>query len=64
VAWVLPSAHVFEGMRAVLLEGTFPWGHFWAAASLDLVYLGIGVATFRLAIKYARVHGKLLQMGE
>ena len=64
VAWVLPSAHVFEGMRAVLLQGVFPWNHFWAAASLDLVYLGIGAATFRLAIDYARVHGKLLQMGE
>jgi ABC-2 type transport system permease protein len=64
VAWVLPSAHVFEGMRAVLLEGTFPWVHFWAAAGLDIVYLGAGVATFRFAINYARVHGKLLQMGE
>ena len=64
VAWVLPSAHVFEGMRAVLLEGVFPWSHFWAAASLDLVYLGIGAATFQRAINYARVHGKLLQMGE
>ena len=64
VAWVLPSAHVFEGMRAVLLEGNFPWSHFWAAASLDLFYLCLGVATFRLAINYARVHGKLLQMGE
>jgi ABC-2 type transport system permease protein len=64
VAWVLPSAHVFESMRAVLLEGRFPWGHLWAAVSLDLVYLGIGVATFRFAIKYARVHGRLLQMGE
>ena len=64
VAWVLPSAHVFEGMREVLLEGTFPWRHFWAAASLDLIYLGIGIAIFRLAIQYARVHGKLLQMGE
>jgi ABC-2 type transport system permease protein len=64
VAWVLPSAHVFEGMRSVLLEGAFPWSHFWAAAALDVVYLAIGVATFRLAINYARVRGKLLQMGE
>jgi ABC-2 type transport system permease protein len=64
VAWVLPSAHVFEGMRSVLLEGAFPWNHFWAAAGLDLVYLAIGIGTFRLAIDYARVHGKLLQMGE
>jgi ABC-2 type transport system permease protein len=64
VAWALPSAHVFEGMRAVLLEGAFPWAHFRTAALLDLVYLAIGIATFHLAIRYARVHGKLLQMGE
>jgi ABC-2 type transport system permease protein len=64
VAWTLPSAHVFEGMRSVLLARTFPWGHFWAAAGLDLVYLGIGGGIFRLAVRYAREHGKLLQMGE
>jgi ABC-2 type transport system permease protein len=64
VAWALPSAHVFEGMRGVLLEGTFAWNHFWAALVLDGVYLVLGVAMFRLAINHARVHGRLLQMGE
>ena len=64
VAWALPSAHVFEGMRGVLLEGTFAWSHFWAALMLDGVYLALGVAIFRLAINHARVHGRLLQMGE
>ena len=64
VAWMLPSAHAFEGMRAVLLQGTFPWHHFWAALLLDVGYLIVGAATFRYAINYARVHGKLLQMGE
>ena len=48
----------------MLLEGAFPWNHLWAAAALDLIYLAIGAATFQLAIGYARVHGKLLQMGE
>ncbi len=64
VAWALPSAHVFEGMRSVLLQGEFPWQHFWAAAALDIFYLTIGAATFALAINHARVRGKLLQMGE
>ena len=64
VAWALPSAHVFEGMRGVLLEGTFAWSHFWSALMLDGVYLCLGVAIFRLAISHARVHGRLLQMGE
>jgi ABC-2 type transport system permease protein len=64
VAWALPSAHVFEGMRGVLLQGDFSWSHFRSAALLDMVFLGIGIATFQLAVQYARVHGKLLQMGE
>jgi ABC-2 type transport system permease protein len=64
VAWSLPSAHVFEGMRAVLLTGTFEWHHFWAAAGLDVVFLAIGIFVFALAIGYARKHGRLLQMGE
>jgi ABC-2 type transport system permease protein len=64
VAWALPSAHVFEGMRGVLLQGDFSWSHFRAAALLDVVFLGIGIVTFQFAVKYARVHGKLLQMGE
>ena len=64
VARVLPSAHVFEGMRGVLLEGTFAWSHFWSALLLDGVYLCLGAFVFRLAVKHARVHGRLLQMGE
>jgi ABC-2 type transport system permease protein len=64
VAWALPSAHVFEGMRGVLLEGNFAWTHFWSALLLDGVYLCLGAFMFRLAVGHARVHGRLLQMGE
>ena len=58
------GARVRGHARACCCRATFPWNHFWAAALLDIVYLGIGVGTFQLAIDYARVHGKLLQMGE
>ena len=34
IAWGLPSAHVFEGMRALLQDGAFRWDHFRAAAAL------------------------------
>jgi ABC-2 type transport system permease protein len=64
VAWALPSAHVFEGMRGVLLEGNFAWTHFWSALLLVGVYLCLGAFMFRLAVGHARVHGRLLQMGE
>jgi ABC-2 type transport system permease protein len=64
IAYALPSAHVFEGMRAVLLDRTFPWRHFWQAAALNVVCLALGAALFALAVRHAREHGALLQMGE
>ncbi|MFO1200738.1 MAG: ABC transporter permease [Burkholderiaceae bacterium] len=64
VASALPSAHVFEGMRALLLEHAFRWDHFAWAAALDVVYFAIGVMLFRSAIAYARERNLLLQMGE
>lgn len=64
VAWALPSAHVFEGMRSVLLHGQFRWDHFEAAALLDLLYLALGALIFALSVRDARRKGTLLQMGE
>jgi len=64
IALAMPPAHVFEGMRALLLHGVLPWHSFWWALGLDAVYLAIGVLLFRAAIHHARDHGTLLQTGE
>jgi ABC-2 type transport system permease protein len=64
VAWALPSAHVFEGMRAVMFDQVFRRDHFLAAAALDVVYLLLGTAIFLDAFRRARHRGALLQMGE
>ena len=64
VANAIPSAHVFEGMRALLLQGVFRWDYFGWAIGLNVIYLAIGVLVFRVAILHAREHGTLLQMGE
>lgn len=64
IAYALPAAYVFEGMRAVLLDGTFRWDYLWNAVVLNIVYLALGVLVFRSAIDHARNHGMLLQMGE
>jgi ABC-2 type transport system permease protein len=64
IAYALPSAHVFEGMRSVLLDGTFSRQHFWTAVALNVVYLALGAALFAQAVRHAREHGALLQMGE
>ncbi|HET7595284.1 MAG TPA: ABC transporter permease [Stellaceae bacterium] len=63
-AWALPSAHVFEGMRAVMFQGVFRVDHFFAALALDLVYTAFGVVVFLFAFRQARRRGALLQMGE
>lgn len=64
VAWLLPSGHVFEGMRAVLLDGMFRADLMVGAVVLNLVYLGLGMGLFLYAFKVARRRGLLLQVGE
>ena len=64
IAAAIPSAHVFEGMRGVLLRQTFLWNELWAALALDAVYLAAGAGVFAWAMRDARERGTLLQMGE
>ena len=64
VAWALPSAHIFEGMRALMFQHVFRFDHFLAAVALDLVYILLGALAFLLAFRNARRRGALLQVGE
>ncbi|MCP5366272.1 MAG: ABC transporter permease [Hyphomicrobiales bacterium] len=64
LAWCLPSAYVFEGMRAVLFDGTFRLDLFAGAVGLNLVYLGGATALFLYMFRVAREKGLLLQQGE
>ena len=64
IAAVLPSAHVFEGMRAVMIEGTFRTDLFLWAVGLNLVYIAAGAALFLYAFEIARRRGLILQSGE
>jgi ABC-2 type transport system permease protein len=64
IAWALPSAHVFEGMRAVLIDGVFRADLLVAAVALNVLYMAAGTAIFLGIVRYARVHGQLLQIGE
>jgi ABC-2 type transport system permease protein len=63
-AFFLPSAHVFEGMRAVMFDHVFRLDHFLIAAVLDAVYIVLGGVIFLHAFRQARRRGALLQMGE
>lgn len=64
IAWALPSSHVFEGMRAVLIEERVMMGHLLAAIGLNILYLAIGAGLFLYAFKAARRRGTLLHIGE
>jgi ABC-2 type transport system permease protein len=64
IAVAIPSSYVFEGMRAVLVEGEVRVDLLAKAAALDVAYLALGALLFAAAVRHARRHGKLLQMGE
>ena len=64
VAHGVPTSYVFEGMRAVLLDHTFRADLFVRALAINAVYMAAGIVCYLLAIRYARRHGMLLQMGE
>lgn len=64
VAWALPPAHVFEGMRSVLINGNFDVNFWLNAFGLNIFYLTISSATFLYNFRSARRDGKLLQIGE
>jgi ABC-2 type transport system permease protein len=64
LAHAVPTSYVFEGMRGVLLDKVFRQDLFVQALAINAVYMAIGIALYLLAIRYAREHGMLLQMGE
>ena len=64
VALALPSAHVFEGLRAGLDQGAIAWGHLAWASALNLIWLLAAVLVFARQFHAARVRGALLTIGE
>jgi len=64
VAAILPSSHVFEGMRSVLFDHVFRVDLLLHAVLLNVVYLTAGFVSFLAFFKVARVRGQLLHVGE
>jgi ABC-2 type transport system permease protein len=64
IALMIPAAHVFEGMRAALLEERIAWGHLAAAIALNIAWLGAMAWLFLRQFQAARVRGALLNIGE
>nr|WP_198372665.1 ABC transporter permease [Roseomonas rosulenta] len=64
VALAIPAAHVFEGMRAALVDGRIAWDHLAWAVALDGVWLAGAAWVFLWQFHQARVRGALLNIGE
>jgi ABC-2 type transport system permease protein len=64
VALILPSAHVFEGMRAIVLNGVVRWDHLIAAFALNAVWLAAASVLFARQFRQARLRGALISIGE
>ena len=64
IALALPSAHVFEGMRAVLFTGVVRWDHLVAAFALNAIWLAAASLLFARQFRQARLRGALMSIGE
>lgn len=53
IAYALPPAYVFEGMRAAILNETFDTRLLAVGAALTLVYIGLAAAWFMAVFRYA-----------
>ncbi len=47
ISWCLPTTYIFEGMRIILKEGTFPAGYFWTSLGLNILFLGGAIWLFQ-----------------
>ena len=64
VAWSLPSAYVFEGMRSVLFEHRFRADLLAQGLAVNLVYGALATLFFLHICQVARRCGLLVQQGE
>ena len=64
VALALPSAHVFEGMRAALAGGGVDWSEVAWASGLNVVWVAGAALLFAWQFRAARERGALLTIGE
>ena len=64
LAHILPSSHVFEGMRSVLVDGVFRTDLLLGALLLNTVWFALGAFAFLAVFELARRRGYLLSIGD
>jgi len=61
-AFFIPTMHLFEGMRAVVLEGRFDVGHVVWASLLNVAYFALAIVFFYWMLSLARRRGLLSRL--
>ncbi len=61
---ILPASYIFEGMRAVILDGEVRVDLLLRVGALNIIWIGLGMAAFLAFFRTARERGTLLQLGE
>ncbi len=64
IAWFVPPAHIFEGMRAVLTTGSVPVTHLLWGTGLNAAFLAIIVMWFYHTFNICKDRGMLVRVGE
>jgi ABC-2 type transport system permease protein len=64
IAGFIPSSHVFEGMRAVINTGIFPYGEVLHAAALNLAYFLVSLIFFMRIFRSVLRRGIIPKIGE
>jgi len=64
LAFANPAAHVFEGMRGVLLDHTVPLAHLGWATGLNVLYLLLMIALYQYTFSVCKDRGTLVRVGE
>jgi ABC-2 type transport system permease protein len=64
VAMINPAAHIFEGMRAVLMTQSMPLMSLVLASGLNLLYLSAVIGWFHYTFAVCKERGSLVRVGE
>ncbi|MGD9851388.1 MAG: ABC transporter permease [Nitrospirales bacterium] len=64
IAWMVPPAHIFEGMRSVLTTGSVPITHLVWATGLNAGFLLLIVLWFYHTFNICKDRGMLVRVGE
>lgn len=62
IAFFIPIAHVFEGLRFALKNNQFDYNSFLLASSLNAVYFALALGFFALTLKKVLKSGRLVKL--